>query len=75
MKDAGNERADQTLSLTYPEREVLNLMAQNKTYAEIATEMMLVPQTVYTIVKNIRVKFNLYSKQEPVNVAKEKKLI
>ncbi len=75
MEDSSSEKPTSNIYLHFREKEVLKLLAQNKTYHEVAEEMMLVRQSVYTIVKNMKLKFGVHYKDELVNYAKAHQLI
>ncbi|WP_298507758.1 response regulator transcription factor [uncultured Kordia sp.] len=64
---------DNTLSKR--EKEVLTLLAQGKTYSNIAEELFVSKTTVRTHIRNIYQKLHVNSKAEAIQLANEKKMI
>lgn len=75
MTGVENESADQRPPLRIKEKEVLNLLSQGKTIAEIADAMMLVSFSVRTILENMKLKLGFNSLVELRNYAKEQELL
>lgn len=71
---AGEDR-DSYDSLSDREREILNLIAQDKTTAEIAADLFLSPHTVQTHREHIMAKLGLHSKAALIKYAIVKGLI
>jgi DNA-binding NarL/FixJ family response regulator len=57
------------------EKEVLNLLAQGKTNAQIAEELVISPNTVKTHVKNTLKKLGASNRAEAVSIALQKKIL
>lgn len=61
--------------LTARETEVLERLAQGKSYTSIADELFVDKETVRTHIKNIYWKLEVHSKAEAIAIAKKEKLI
>lgn len=75
LRRARDSEAEASDGLTEREREVLLLIAQGRTTAEIAAELVLSPHTVQTHRDHIMGKLGLHSKTELVKYAIAKGLI
>ena len=75
MKGSENEGADQRPPLRFKEKEVLKLLSQGKTIAEIADAMMLVTFSVRTILRNMQLKLGFNSMVELRNYAREQEFL
>ncbi|MBF6606862.1 MAG: response regulator transcription factor [Chloroflexi bacterium] len=71
----GGEAAESYGGLSDREREILNLIAQGRTTAEIAGELVLSPHTVQSHRDHIMAKLDLHSKAALIRYAIEKGLL
>ena len=74
MKPGSTQVAD-TFGLTAREREVLQLVTQGLTYAQMAEQLVISPRTVDTHLRSIYGKLGVTSRSAATRVALENRLI